>query len=341
MSELPDHASSRGEDLDLIGGETVVGATVHSLRYRSLTVAKPLRARRKTRFVDCHFVGWRIGRAILDGVSFERCVLSDIRMGWISGVESMVDCTVDGVFGMPLSGRHPIIGNDFSRAIRIGFMDGVRFDLNRFAIDGSQLIVSKEHHNWPRVLARAASGDPVADTIVKHLCGRQSWEVLYRTETDPADWAFYAEHFGDDAPSAETPERLLPSFGQGQIGFTEAADDDDAWRRGHLERPQPLFDVHLTPAGLQVLGEALGLSQSNGCTLVREDDARMLVRLEKALFTALRGVTDRQLLLQDWNERTRSLGEGEWADDPGPLLDYLLRLARRRTNGNVYAVLSA
>lgn len=133
----------------------------------------------------------------------------------------------------------------------------------------------------------------------------------------------------------------MPSFGHGQLGFLAVPDDEVAWRRAHDVRPAPLFDVQLTPSGLYLLGQVLGLARSETCALIREDDGRALWRLGEALMAALSKVTEEQPVLRDWDERVAALEEGEWADDSRSLFEHLLRLASGRSDGRAYALFIA
>lgn len=328
--------------MDVAGGGALHESTVGPLRYRNLVVHSRLPFR-STRFVNCQLPQWRASQLALHRVTFQRCQLIDWKVAWGYGITSMTGCRVTGILRTVLSGKHRIEGNDFSRVSGIVFTDGIPLDRNRFASDGTQLIVSRDHGAWADVEGLARRGDVVADSLTKALAGKQSWAVLYRRETDAADWLFYNEHFGDFAGASEGPssELLLPSLGQGQVAFLWASLNEDARDLVLIKRPGRLFEAQLTPAGLVILGQVLGLAPERTITAAASDEHRALFRLEAPFLAELRAVGDYDRLLRQWVEGLDHLEEGEWADDPAAVLDHLITTVQRSSEDRLYAVLIA
>ncbi len=338
LDELTTVAGTRGDDLDIVGGGTLRGVAIEKVRWRTVDVDGRLLPRR-TRFVECRFVEWRVTNAMWRGVSFERCSFERVHFGWLAGVADMVDCVVDGVFRAELSGRHRVRGNDFTRASGVSFVDGVDHRANRFAQDGSQVIVTLDHPGWPQVVARARQGDPVADTLVKRLSRRQTFDVLYASETNAEDWDFYAGIFGGAARGDGVAG--LASFGRGEAAFFRAPGDEAAWAHARRHAPEPAFDAELTPDGLAALSRALNAGPGAGWALVREDERRMLVRLDEPLVRALGRIRDDALpqLLSTWARENDSLLGCDWSDDPDEVIRHLAELARQEPEMPLYAVL--
>ncbi len=339
LDALATVAGTRGDDLDVAGGGTLRGVAIEKLRWRTVNVDGRLLAR-TTRFVECRFVDWRVTNAIWRGVSFDRCSFERVHFGWLDGVVDMAECSVDGIFRVELSGRHRIHGNDFTRATGVRFVDGVDLRANRFAEDGSQLIVSRDNPNWSHVVARAVRGDPVADTLVKQLSGRQSFSVLYANDTDAEDWTFYKGLFGG-TPSDGAHVAALPSFGRGVARFFRAPGDEAAWAHSRRDATEPAFDAELTPTGITALSRALTARLGAGWTLVREDDRKMLVRFDQPLIRALGQIAADQLprVVSAWSRENEALHHGDWTDDPSAVVRHLAELARHEPQMPLYAVL--
>ncbi|HVM19387.1 MAG TPA: hypothetical protein VM433_12650 [Mycobacteriales bacterium] len=255
----------------------------------------------------------------------------------------MTNCTISGTFAVTLSGKYDVSGNDFSKAVGVRFLDGVELAENKFATDGSQIVVRRDHRGWPSVLARADAGNVLADDLRRKLSGPQSWAVLYESQTDRQDWLFYAGIFGPAASRARTmtpgPEE---SMGRGVVYFLAATNDAEAWEHAlHRGSPQT-FDAHLTISGLEALGAAVGLDREATATRLQETDEKMLVGLSPDLVQALRDASRPEPLLRAWNAQTALLPEGEWADDPGAVLQVLLEVASSASvDQRLYAVITA
>lgn len=328
--------------MDVAGGGALHESTVGPLRYRNIVVHSRLPFRNR-RFVDCQLPDWRASQLAMHRVTFERCHLIDWKVAWAYGITSMIGCRVTGVLRTVLSGKHRVEGNDFSQMRGIVFTDGIPLDGNRFASDGTQLIVSRDHRAWAEVEGLAHRGDVVAENLTKALAGKQSWSVLYRRDTDAADWSFYTEHFGGVAGASEAPpsELLMPSLGQGQVAFCWAFSDEDARDSVLSKRPGQLFEAQLTPAGLVILGQVLGLAPDRTIAPVASDEHRALFRLETPFLARLRAVGDHDRLLRQWVEGLEHLEEGEWADDPAAVLEELITTVQRSSEDRLYAVLIA
>lgn len=294
------------------------------------------------RLEACDLSDWAIGRANLPTLSLHECRLTNVNMPWLVGPRSLTACSIEGVFNATLSGRFEVAGNNFEKAVGVRFADGVPLDANTFAIDGTQIIIRRDHPSWRRVLDRAAQGDATAVDLRIKCSGRQSWQVLYRAQTNDEDWRFYAELFGGlpFETSSSLPTLLEESLGQGVVHFLGADSDSEAWRRAHLTATGPSLDVQLTPSGLRSLAELLKLDQGTAIAIVREDHDRMVLRLHPDFTQALRSVTQRSELLASWQLALGQALQPEWADDPQAVLDALLATATTTKQGEfLYAVM--
>jgi hypothetical protein len=266
-----------------------------------------------------------------------------MRLPWVVGVEDFTGCTVSGTFAVTLSGRHEVKGNDFSQAVGVRFLDGVDLSQNKFATDGSQIVVRRDHDSWRSVLGRADAGDVVALDLKRKLSGRQTWAVLYESQTDAQDWRYYASLYGPAVSNrSNVVQRPEESLGLGAIYFLVAANDAEAWRKALFQAAPLAFDVHLTVSGLQALGASMGVDPAAAATRVHETDEKVLVRLSSQLVRALRELSDRDELLSRWSALVAAGPEGRWADDPMAVLQALVAASSEAADDQqLYAVMMA
>lgn len=348
LQDLPFHSATQGGTLEVRAGGVLSDAAIERLQWDEIRI-RGLWVIKKTILRGCRIREWKIRYAGLYGTSLHDCVLDRMHLPSVEGIESMTGCTVNGLFRAYLSGRHRIEGNDFSRAIGVGFEDGVKLERNTFASDGSQLVLHRDHPRWQAVRDRAMAGDVVANTLIQRLKGKQAWTVLYISQTDPEDWLFYTRLFAppevvSSALAGAEPRSVIPSFGRGFVDLVVAATDDDAWRAATTSASRPLADVELTPSGLDPLAVTLGQPPGGTSVVVRDDEQRMLIRLSREMTAALAQLPEEALpeIASDWARGILEiLEEDEWVDDPVLFLSHLVAAAKDVGQRSVYVVLIA
>ena len=323
-SELERLSGTRGEELLFAGGGTVEDVHVDDLRYRDVEFDAGMFDRRRTTFVRCEFSRWRVTRAQLRGVSLRDCTLRSATFAAVQGVRDMVGCRVEGVFRVWLSGRHSVVGNDFSRAVGVHFEDGVDLSKNTFATDGSQLVLDRRQPGWEAVRRRAQAGAVVARSVVAGLSGAQVAQLLTRADMLEEDWAFYSSVVGVSVETSPVEVRAASLWPEAAVAKVISVSDPAAGVDSADAVFHGDFDIQAGLAGIEGLAVVLSVPD-DAYVVVADDPERAVVRLEPAVRAALVELSDAELppAAQAWAEVNEELAGGQWAEDPLGMLGAL------------------